>query len=201
MQKSTHGDRLTDILPVTLGSHKPNFKREGNARSRIWVQTCPFKSCQPESNRGKECSGALTKPDAPAYSPLCAHALSSLLSLLQHLLNAADGPRNWAGSLLSPSEARPPPYPLRLMWPGFWLSVCAPISLSSCLLLFAFLSLFLADLFLNLLHPTILPCSVTGTCTHAHTHEERERPAWDYSTPSPVHPLRAALPVPCINGP
>lgn len=40
---------------------------------------CPFKSCQPESNRGKECSGALTKPDAPAYAP--SHTCSLLLSL------------------------------------------------------------------------------------------------------------------------
>lgn len=72
MQESahTHTHREADILPVTLGGRKLDFKREGDAQSRIWERMCPFKSCWPDLNRGKECSEALTKPDAPDYSHL-----------------------------------------------------------------------------------------------------------------------------------
>lgn len=113
----------------------------------------PLKAASSESNRGKECSGALTKPDAPAYSPLHTHALRCLLSLLELLLNAADGSENWAGSFLGLPRVHRLLYRLPLTWSGSRLPVCVPISLSSCLLLFTSLSFCLAGLFLIRHHP------------------------------------------------
>ena len=205
MQRNMHRSRLTDILPVNPRAHKSNFKREGNARSRIWVWTCPFKSCQPELNRGKECSGALTKPDAQAYSPSAHMLLAAFSQSSSSYLTLQMEPRTGQTPCSAWSEEHHLLYQLPLMWFGSELSVYAPISLSSCLLLFTSLSLCLADLFP--LRPTILPHSSdwqtdrqTGTRTHArtHTHIGNTNVGLFYS---PVHPLQVALPEPCINVP
>lgn len=132
------------------------------------MRMCLFKSCQPESNRGKECSGALTKPDAPAYSPL--HTCSLLPSLVPQASYLT--PQMERGVVQqTPSSACLKytvfliDYLLTLF--GSRLPVCVPISLSSCLLLSTFLSLCLADLFFNPSStPTILRHSMD---THTHT--------------------------------
>lgn len=181
---------------MTLSARKSNIKREGNAQSRIWVRTCPFKSCQPESNRGKECSGALTKPDAPAYSPF-AHML---LAALSHSSSSYLTPQMEPRTGQTPSTAC-----LKyiiffinhlLMWSGSSPPVCDPISLS-CLLLYLPV-LMLGRPFPHPLPPHNPPSGQwqTDVCTHT-----GKTSTWDYSTPSPVHPLQIALPVPRINAP
>lgn len=133
----------------------------------------------------------LNKTRCPGLLSLCTHALGCLLSLLKLLLNTTDGTKNWADSLLSLSEVHHLLYQPPLMWSGSSLSVCAPISLSSCLLL---------CLPCPYAWPTFSSSPSNPPNAPAGTHTG-ETPTWDYSTLSPVHPLQGALPVPRINAP